>query len=113
MTNKLEGKIAIVTGAAGGIGSAYARGLAEAGAAVVVADAAVVRAAAVRPVHLPVRNQSKVNATKGRSFVLRPFIALGARYSVLLMTTGCSGTTGRLMKLASAGVCHTFCVAFW
>jgi len=38
VTNKLEGKVAIVTGAAGGIGSAYSRGLAEAGAAVVVAD---------------------------------------------------------------------------
>ena len=34
----LKGKAAIVTGAAGGIGRAYARGLAEAGAAVVLAD---------------------------------------------------------------------------
>jgi NAD(P)-dependent dehydrogenase (short-subunit alcohol dehydrogenase family) len=34
----LKGKSAIVTGAAGGIGRAYARGLAEAGAAVVLAD---------------------------------------------------------------------------
>jgi NAD(P)-dependent dehydrogenase (short-subunit alcohol dehydrogenase family) len=34
----LQGKVAIVTGAAGGIGSAYARGLAEAGAAVALAD---------------------------------------------------------------------------
>jgi NAD(P)-dependent dehydrogenase (short-subunit alcohol dehydrogenase family) len=34
----LEGKVAIVTGGAGGIGRAYARGLAEAGAAVVIAD---------------------------------------------------------------------------
>jgi NAD(P)-dependent dehydrogenase (short-subunit alcohol dehydrogenase family) len=34
----LKGKVAIVTGAAGGIGRAYARGLAEAGAAVVLAD---------------------------------------------------------------------------
>jgi NAD(P)-dependent dehydrogenase (short-subunit alcohol dehydrogenase family) len=38
MTNKLEGNVAIVTGAAGGIGAAYSRGLAEAGASVVVAD---------------------------------------------------------------------------
>jgi NAD(P)-dependent dehydrogenase (short-subunit alcohol dehydrogenase family) len=34
----LDGKVAIVTGAAGGIGRDYSRGLAEAGAAVVVAD---------------------------------------------------------------------------
>ncbi|HZP95514.1 MAG TPA: SDR family oxidoreductase [Candidatus Limnocylindria bacterium] len=34
----LEGNVAIVTGAAGGIGRAYARGLAEAGASVVIAD---------------------------------------------------------------------------
>jgi NAD(P)-dependent dehydrogenase (short-subunit alcohol dehydrogenase family) len=37
----LAGKVAIVTGAGGGIGRAYARGLAEAGAAVVLADIAV------------------------------------------------------------------------
>jgi 3-oxoacyl-[acyl-carrier protein] reductase len=35
---QLEGKVAIVTGAAQGIGAEYARGLAEAGAAVTVAD---------------------------------------------------------------------------
>jgi NAD(P)-dependent dehydrogenase (short-subunit alcohol dehydrogenase family) len=35
---KFEGKVAIVTGAAQGIGEAYARGLAREGAAVVVAD---------------------------------------------------------------------------
>ncbi|MBX6388029.1 MAG: SDR family oxidoreductase [Frankia sp.] len=34
----LSGKVAIVTGAGGGIGKAYAKGLAEAGAAVVLAD---------------------------------------------------------------------------
>ena len=34
----LRGKVAIVTGAGGGIGRAYAKGLAEAGAAVVLAD---------------------------------------------------------------------------
>jgi NAD(P)-dependent dehydrogenase (short-subunit alcohol dehydrogenase family) len=34
----LEGKVAIVTGAAGSIGCVYSRGLAEAGAAIVVAD---------------------------------------------------------------------------
>jgi len=35
---RFDGKVAIVTGAAGGIGEAYARGLAGAGASVVVAD---------------------------------------------------------------------------
>src|SRR5688572_15038474 len=34
----IEGKVAIVTGAGGGIGEAYARGLAAHGAAVVVAE---------------------------------------------------------------------------
>jgi 3-oxoacyl-[acyl-carrier protein] reductase len=38
MMGRFEGKVAIVTGAAGGIGEAYARGLAREGAAVVVAD---------------------------------------------------------------------------
>lgn len=36
----LAGKVAVVTGAAGGIGRAYSRGLAEAGASVVLADIA-------------------------------------------------------------------------
>lgn len=35
---RFEGKVAVVTGAAGGIGEAYARGLAREGASVVVAD---------------------------------------------------------------------------
>lgn len=38
MTKTLDGKVAIITGAAGGIGQAYARGLAGAGATVVIAD---------------------------------------------------------------------------
>ncbi|MDE3075121.1 MAG: SDR family oxidoreductase [Chloroflexota bacterium] len=38
MSKTLEGQIAVVTGGAGGIGEAYARGLAGAGAAVVIAD---------------------------------------------------------------------------
>ena len=38
MAQTLVGKVAVVTGGAGGIGQAYARGLAAAGAAVVIAD---------------------------------------------------------------------------
>ncbi|HZP95522.1 MAG TPA: SDR family oxidoreductase [Candidatus Limnocylindria bacterium] len=38
MTKSLDGKVAIVTGAAGGIGRVYARALADEGAAVVIAD---------------------------------------------------------------------------
>ena len=41
---RFEGKVAIVTGAAGGIGEGYARALAAEGAAVVVADIDVERA---------------------------------------------------------------------
>ncbi|MGW1028949.1 SDR family oxidoreductase [Streptomyces sp. NPDC002577] len=43
----LAGKVAIVTGAGGGIGRAYAKGLAEAGAAVVLADVKAEAAEAV------------------------------------------------------------------
>ena len=39
LTKVLEGKVAIVTGGAGGIGSAVSRAMAEAGAKVVVNDA--------------------------------------------------------------------------
>lgn len=42
-----EGKVAVVTGAAQGIGEGYARGLAERGAAVAVADIAIDKAQAV------------------------------------------------------------------
>jgi NAD(P)-dependent dehydrogenase (short-subunit alcohol dehydrogenase family) len=38
MSNPLDGKVAIVTGGAGGIGRVYSRALAEQGAAVVIAD---------------------------------------------------------------------------
>ncbi|MFC6878872.1 MULTISPECIES: SDR family oxidoreductase [Actinomadura] len=38
MSGRFEGKVAVVTGAAGGIGEAYARALAAEGASVVVAD---------------------------------------------------------------------------
>ncbi len=38
MTSRFKGKVAIVTGAAGGIGEAYARALATEGASVVIAD---------------------------------------------------------------------------
>jgi NAD(P)-dependent dehydrogenase (short-subunit alcohol dehydrogenase family) len=38
MTNRLQGKVAIVTGAASGIGPAYAQGLAAEGAKVMIAD---------------------------------------------------------------------------
>jgi NAD(P)-dependent dehydrogenase (short-subunit alcohol dehydrogenase family) len=47
MSDVLEGKVAIVTGAAGNIGEAYARALAEAGASVVVADIEAERVQAV------------------------------------------------------------------
>lgn len=47
MTGILEGKVAIVTGAASGIGAATARRMAEAGASVVVADINVAGAEAV------------------------------------------------------------------
>jgi NAD(P)-dependent dehydrogenase (short-subunit alcohol dehydrogenase family) len=45
--NRLEGKVAIVTGGAGGIGSATARRLAKEGASVVVADIAAAAAESV------------------------------------------------------------------
>jgi NAD(P)-dependent dehydrogenase (short-subunit alcohol dehydrogenase family) len=44
---RFEGKVAVVTGAAQGIGEGYARGLAERGAAVAVADIALGKAEAV------------------------------------------------------------------
>jgi 3-oxoacyl-[acyl-carrier protein] reductase len=44
---RFEGKVAVVTGAAQGIGEGYARGLAERGAAVAVADIAIDKAQAV------------------------------------------------------------------
>ena len=47
MTARFDGKVAIVTGAAGGIGEAYARALAAEGASVVIADMDVDRGEAV------------------------------------------------------------------
>ncbi|MEO6317291.1 MAG: SDR family oxidoreductase [Acidimicrobiales bacterium] len=47
MSNRFEDKVAIVTGAAGGIGEAYARGLAAEGAKVVIADVDAERGEAV------------------------------------------------------------------
>lgn len=47
VSKDLEGQIAVITGGAGGIGEAYARGLAGAGAAVVIADLNVAGAEAV------------------------------------------------------------------
>ena len=47
MTGRFDGKVAIVTGAAGGIGEAYARALAVEGARVVIADMDVERGGAV------------------------------------------------------------------
>ena len=47
MTGRFDGKVAIVTGAAGGIGEAYARALAAEGARVVIADMDVERGGAV------------------------------------------------------------------
>jgi NAD(P)-dependent dehydrogenase (short-subunit alcohol dehydrogenase family) len=69
----LAGKVAIVTGAGGGIGRAYARGLAEAGAAVVLADvrldgaeavAAAMRAEGLRAaaVQVDVSDEASANA---------------------------------------------------
>ena len=48
---RFDGKVGIVTGAAGGIGEAYARALAAEGAAVVVADIDEDRATKVRGRH--------------------------------------------------------------
>ena len=47
MTGRFDGKVAIVTGAAGGIGEAYARALAAEGARVVIADMDVERGGSV------------------------------------------------------------------
>jgi 3alpha(or 20beta)-hydroxysteroid dehydrogenase len=76
---RLDGKVAVVTGAAGGIGAAMARRLGDEGASVVVADVLDVQARAVaaesgsgaRAVHLDVTSESDwadLVATVLRSF---------------------------------------------
>lgn len=74
MTNQLEGKTAIVTGAANGIGLAIARQLTDAGASVVVADlneSAATAAAAELPrstaIGCDVRDEEQVRALVDRT----------------------------------------------
>ena len=96
MTERLAGKVAVVTGAGGGIGSAIAIRLAEAGAAVVVHD---VRAETVEPVVATIRDaggraQAAVCDITDPDAVEAMFDAASAEFGLVDVLINCAGTSG-------------------
>jgi gluconate 5-dehydrogenase len=89
----LTGRVAVVVGGAGGLGAAIARGLAEAGAAVAVADAAVDRAAKVAA-DIPGAVALEVDVTERRS-VERMAAEAGHRLGAVDVLVNCAGITRR------------------
>lgn len=85
MSGNLEGKVAIVTGGAGGIGSATCRLLARRGASVVVADLDVARAEAVA---------GEIAAAGGRAMALA--LDLAEESSIAAMVARAVEAFGRL-----------------
>ena len=67
VTNRLDGKVALVTGAGRGLGQAIAIGLAEAGAAIAGLDAASGFLSAVGAVAVGVAGSSGAPGSTGRS----------------------------------------------
>jgi len=94
MAGELAGKVAVVTGAGQGIGKALARGLAEAGAAVVVSDVIAENAAAVA---------RQIVADGGRALGLR--VDVSQRAQVEAMIAGAVAELGRVdILINNAGV---------
>lgn len=77
MSSQYDGKVAVVTGAATGIGEAYARGLAAAGAAVVLADVHGEAAEVVA---------KSINSAGGRAIAVRTDVAVSESAAAMAET---------------------------
>ncbi|MFC3531246.1 SDR family NAD(P)-dependent oxidoreductase [Vogesella facilis] len=107
MTQSLKGKVALVTGGAGGIGEAICRGLAAAGATVLVGYNRSADAAATLAAMLPVAEpaHAAVAAPVTDSQALQALAAqIGGQYGRCDLLVNCAGTTRFVAHADLAGL---------
>jgi len=109
---ELEGKVAVITGAASGIGRATARRFVEAGARVVIADIEDEPArqlahdlgAPASFLHTDVGDEAQLEAAVAHA------VATFGRLDVMHNNAGFSGVTGRIEEIPADGYDHTMSV---